>query len=509
MLILCGIVGIWGESNTLVLNAMLEEITHRGPDGQGKMIQDGFAMGHNRLSIIDIDGGAQPMTNEDKSLRLIFNGEIYNYNEIKKDLSGHEFKTDSDSEVILHLFEDEGENIVNRLDGMFAFAIFSNKDVFIARDPIGIKPLYYGYNNDNLYFSSEIKSLIKATNNINEFPAGHYYTDSQGFKKYYDLPPIPKMFSKNVEKITNSIRKKIEEAVIKRLMSDVPLGVFLSGGLDSSLISSIARKNTESTLHTFAVGTPQSADIQHSEEISKYIGTRHHTFKYNTKEVLEVLPEVIYHLESFDPALVRSAIPTYFVSQLAQEHVKVVLSGEGADELFGGYHYLKKIGNTKEELFGELKNITHSLHNTNLQRADRITMANSIEGRVPFLDIELIEEASKISPELKLFSEETNGSLIEKWILRKVSEAYLPYDFVWRKKEKFSVGSGTAEILESHADEAITDNEFNKRSSIHGVDIKSKEELLYFKIFKQFYKSSNILKTVGRSRSLDPGIIYN
>jgi asparagine synthase (glutamine-hydrolysing) len=509
VLILCGIAGIWGEPDKLVLNSMLEEITHRGPDGKGEIFKDEFALGHNRLSIIDIDGGTQPMTNEDKSLTLIFNGEIYNYNEIKKDLNSHEIETDSDSEVILHLFEDEGKDVVKRLDGMFAFAICSNKDVFIARDPLGIKPLYYGYKNDNLYFSSEIKSLVKATNDINEFPAGHYFTNSQGFKKYYDLPTIPDKFSKDIEKITNNIREKLEDAVIKRLMSDVPLGVFLSGGLDSSLISAIARKNTEGILHSFAVGTPQSADILHSEEISKYIGTKHHTFKYDIKEVLKILPEVIFHLESFDPALVRSAIPTYFVSRLAREHVKVVLSGEGADELFGGYHYLKKISNTKEELYRELKNITGNLHNTNLQRADRITMANSIEGRVPFLDIELVEEASKISPELKLFFNESDGSLIEKWILRKVSEAYLPQDFVWRKKEKFSIGTGTAEILESYADEAITDNEFSKRNLISDVEIKSKEELLYYKIFKQFYSSSNILKTIGKSRSLNPGVVYH
>ena len=173
--------GIWGVSDKLLLNSMLGEITHRGPDGQGKTFQDEFSLGHNWLSIIDVDGGAQPMKNENKSLTLIFNGEIYNHNEIKKDLSSHDFETDSDSEVILHLFEDEGKDVVKRLDGMFAFAICSNKDVFIARDPLGIKPLYYGYKNDNLYFSSEIKSLVKATNDINEFPAGHYFTNSQGF----------------------------------------------------------------------------------------------------------------------------------------------------------------------------------------------------------------------------------------------------------------------------------------------------------------------------------------
>ncbi len=507
---MCGIAGIWGESDNVMLGSMLEEISHRGPDGQGRVVRDDFSLGHNRLSIIDVEGGDQPISNEDSKLRLIFNGEIYNYKEIKKGLSDHDFKTDSDSEVILHLFEDKGKDVVKKLDGMFAFAICSDEDIFIARDPLGIKPLYYGYNGDNMYFSSEIKSLLKATGDINEFPAGYYYCSDQGFKKYYSLPEIPDNFSKDINEIILSIRKKLEEAVVKRLMSDVPLGVFLSGGLDSSIIAAIARKYKHGILHSFAVGTPQSADIMYSEEISKIIGTKHHTFKYSKEEIVEALPEVIYYLESFDPALIRSAIPTYFVSRLAQNYVKVVLSGEGADELFGGYHYLKKISNTNEQIFKELKNITASLHNTNLQRADRITMANSIEGRVPFLDIKLVDEALNISPELKLYSQEfKGGEPIEKWILRKVSEAYLPADFVWRKKEKFSVGSGTAQILESYADEMISDREFGRRHQIYSIDIKSKEELLYYKIFKEYYRSSNILKTVGKSRSLNPGFVYN
>ncbi len=506
---MCGIAGIWGKPNNSILDSMLKEISHRGPDGRGRVLSDAFALGHNRLSIIDVDGGAQPMTNEDGSLRLIFNGEIYNYNKIKKGLKGHNFKTESDSEVILHLFEDKGKDVVESLDGMFAFAICSNKDIFIARDPLGIKPLYYGIEAGKFYFSSEIKSLVKATKDINEFPAGHYYSNKYGFKKYYELPKIPNKFSNDIDKIIIRLRKNLEEAVTKRLMSDVPLGVFLSGGLDSSIISSIARKNTYGRLHSFAVGTPGSTDILYSEEMSKFLGTRHHTFKYDKKETIKILPEVIYYLESFDPALVRSAIPTYFVSRLAQEYVKVVLSGEGADELFGGYHYLKEINSDSKLLFQELKNITANLHNTNLQRADRITMANSIEGRVPFLDIKLVSEASNISPELKLYFKKSSGDFIEKWILRKISEAYLPDDFAWRKKEKFSIGSGTAEILESYADEVISESEFNKRNLIHDVEIKSKEELLYYKIFKQHYSTSSILKTIGKSRSLNPGVIYN
>ncbi len=506
---MCGIAGIWGDPDNSILDSMLEKISHRGPDGQGKTVKDNYSLGHNRLSIIDVEGGDQPITNEDGRLELIFNGEIYNYLDLKKDLGHHDFKTASDSEVILHLFEEEGRDVVKRLDGMFAFAICDNDDLFIARDPLGIKPLYYGKDDDALYFSSEIKSLIKATDDINEFPAGHYFRSGQGFKKYYSLPELPEEFSVDIEKSISRIRAKLEEAVKKRLMSDVPLGVFLSGGLDSSMISAIARKNTFGTLHSFAVGTPESPDIIHSQEIARHLGTTHHVFKYNKQEIIRILPEVIYHLESFDPALVRSAIPTFFVSRLASQHVKVVLSGEGADELFGGYHYLKELYNSNNAIHQELNNITNSLHNTNLQRADRITMANSIEGRVPFLDIDLVEEAMKISPELKLYDHASNGSFIEKWILRKVSEEYLPHDFIWRRKEKFSIGSGTAAILEEYADEFISGSEYQHSLAEFNGEIKSKEELLYYKIFKQLYEEPNIFKTVGRSRSLNPGQIYN
>lgn len=501
--------GVWGKRNDIVFDSMLKKIVHRGPDENGRIMKNNYSIGHNRLSIIDVDGGRQPIDNEDRSLELIFNGEIYNFKELKQSLPGHNFNTDTDSEVILHLFEEKGIDAINELDGMFAFAICSDDDVFMARDPLGIKPLYFGYKNEGLYFSSEIKSLLEATKDINEFPAGHYFTKSQGFKKYYSLPKIPSEFNTELDMIIENIRKKLEEAVIKRLVSDVPLGVFLSGGLDSSIISSIARKNTYGTLHSFSVGTPKSTDVFYSKIIAKRLGTKHHIFNYSKKEILEVLPEVVYYLESFDASLVRSAIPTFFVSKMAHDYVKVVFSGEGADEIFGGYHYLKKLNDSNEMVHNELLNITESLHNTNLQRVDRMTMANSIEGRVPFLDISLVSEGLKISPELKLYFDNTSGKIIEKWILRRVAEAYLPVDFIWRNKEKFAIGSGTAQILEDYAAEKISDSEFEKRHLYAGEKINSKEELLYFKIFKQYYGSESLLKTVGRCRSLNPGVICN
>ncbi len=504
---MCGIAGVWGKTNDDTMDAMLKKIKHRGPDEQDRAMRDQYTIGHNRLSIIDIQGGRQPISNEDDSLKLIFNGEIYNHQTIKKSLPEHTFKTKTDSEAIIHLYEQKGKDAVRDLDGMFAFALCSEDDIFMARDPLGIKPLYYGYKDQDLYFSSEIKSLLHATRGVREFPAGHYYSKKTGLKRYYSLPEIPAAFKQDIHRIVAITKKRLERAVTKRLMSDAPLGVFLSGGLDSSMVSSIARKHTCGKLHSFSVGTADSADIFYSKKMAKILGTEHHVYHYGPKEIIKVLPEVIYYLESYDAALVRSAIPTYFVSKMAKDYVKVVLSGEGADELFGGYHYLKTVNKTSSMLHDELLHITENLHNTNLQRADRMTMAHSIEARVPFLDTSVIGAAMDISPALKIYADTNGGKMIEKWILRRVAESYLPKDFIWRKKEKFAVGSGTAQVLEAHARAVISDKEFEKRHNFPEANIRSKEDMLYFNIFRHYYGAEKVLSTVGRSRSLNPGVI--
>jgi len=508
---MCGIAGIWGNPDKKKLKSMLDIIDHRGPDGKGRFVNNNFALGHNRLSIIDVLGGGQPISNEKGDKVLIFNGEIYNFKELRPLLKNHNFKTDTDSEVVLHLYEEFGPGAVKKLDGMFAFTILDGDEIFIARDPLGIKPLYYGYDKTkkDFYFSSEIKSLLKVTEDINEFPAGYHYHSNTGFGKYYELED-KKDFIDNMSFLLSVIPDKLEAAVKKRLMSDVPLGVFLSGGLDSSIISAIARKNTTGMLHSFAVGTPGSKDLKYSKELSRFIGTEHHVFEFGKKDILDVLPEVIYHLESYDPALVRSSIPTFFVSRLASDFVKVVLSGEGADEIFGGYHYLKKIHDDDYlDVHDELLNITRNLHNTNLQRADRLTMANSIEGRVPFLDIDLVSSAFKVSPELKLYTEGNKKDLTEKWILRKIAERYLPKSHIWRKKEKFAIGTGTAQILEEHAEKMVTDKDLEKTLDSKYLGISSKEELYYYNIFKEFYNVKKVTDSVGKSRSLNPGQIYS
>lgn len=504
---MCGIAGIIGEGwvDVEIMNQMLAAMGGRGPDACGMTVTEEGILGHNRLAIVDLTSGRQPMLNEDRRLFLVANGEIYNHSHLRWRLRrGHAFTTHSDSEAILHLYEEEGPDCVHSLDGMFAFAIKAPDHVFLARDPLGIKPLYYGFDqNSRLCFASEIKSLLQATEDVRELPPGSWYHSRLGLHRYYRLPePEKELF--DAEGAALMIRQTLERSVQKRLMADVPVGVFLSGGLDSSLISAIARRFTAGKLHSFAVGVEGSADLQAAGLMARHLGTEHHELAYRPEDVVDLLPQVIYHLESFDPALVRSAVPTFMVSRMAAQHVKVVLSGEGADELFAGYQYLRAIA-VRGGLDEELRRIISSLHNTNLQRLDRMTMAHSLEGRVPFLDVEMVRLALGVSPDLKM----SGDDLTEKWILRLVADHYLPAEIAWRKKEKFAVGTGTAEVLEGHAGQVVDSEEFAANREIPGGHvIRSKEEYLYWTHFRSHFGQEGLIGQMGRSRSLNPGQLY-
>ncbi|MDI3481437.1 MAG: hypothetical protein PWQ97_1092 [Tepidanaerobacteraceae bacterium] len=499
---MCGIAGGFGKPDAEKINTMLRMMEKRGPDDRGIYTSHDVVLGHNRLTIIDLNAGSQPLFNEDGTISLVFNGEIYNYRQLRKWLKnkGHVFKTDTDSEVLLHLYEELGPDMVYKLDGMFAFAIYSRDGFLMARDPLGIKPLYYGKDSEGtLYFASEIKGLLQITGDVKEFPNGHLYTDKEGFRRYFRIDS-GKEISADEETLIEKLEEKLSKAVQKRLMADVPLGVFLSGGLDSSLIAAIARKYVDGQLHSFAVGIKGSEDLYYSRMVAEHLGTTHHVFEYTKEDVIEALPKVIYYLESFDPALVRSAIPTYFVSRLASKYVKVVLSGEGADELFAGYEYLKR--RDIKDINEELLRLTNALHNTNLQRVDRMTMANSIEGRVPFLDVEIVNFAFSIKEELKL----SPTKHTEKWILRKVAEKYLPRQVVWRKKEKFAHGTGTSRILASWAKNEAS--AYVTEGETHGAGAGScKEEQVYRKIFKRHFPKVKDASFVGKTRSVLPGEI--
>lgn len=495
---MCGIVAIYGDNANRWashLDAVLNRLSHRGPDDQGTYVGSNIAVGQTRLSIIDVAGGRQPIFAEDEQKCIICNGEIYNYLALKDELSQHRFRTNSDTEVIVHLFEEIGKEAVSRLDGMFAFVLYDGEDILVARDPLGIKPLYQGQREGCLFFASELKALDGMVDSIQEFPPGYYYSSKKGLVQFYRLPEIID-WNGNVDDISKLLREKLSKAVQKRWMSDVPLGCFLSGGVDSSLISAISKLNFDH-LDTFSVGLGEDApDLMYAREVADFLGTEHHEYIYTKDEVLEALPNIIYHLESFDPALVRSAIPCYFVSRLAKGYVKVILTGEGSDEVFAGYHYFKRFS-SKEDVYKETVRILTGLHNMNLQQVDRATMAHSIEGRVPFLDMDFVEYTISMDPALKLAGKKRRR--IEKWLLRQAFTGYLPDEIIWRPKMEFAAGCGSERLLTDLLEDKISDAEFEwERKKIENVPISSKEELYYFRIFQSFFNTDGAIETIGR-----------
>ncbi len=490
---MCGIAVICGEKNPELLHMMMHRMKHRGPDGTGTFLTDDVSLGHIRLSILDPAGGAQPMCTEWSGICISFNGEVYNFRELRRVLERRApFRTSSDTEVVLRLYEEMGPDCVHELDGMFAFAIYDNGELFVARDRLGIKPLYYGWTSrGKLAFASEVKGLLGCSG-IKEFPPGHLFTTREGITPYY-LIPSRQAPALGMDEAVTQLRAHLRQAVRKRLVADVPVGVFLSGGLDSSIIAALMKESLDE-LHSFAVGVDDSPDVLAAREVAAFLGTIHHEYVYSPEEMLEVLPDVIYYLESFDMPLVRSAIPNYFVARLARHTVKVILTGEGSDELFSGYRYLQDYQDPAL-LDEELRQITAALHNTNLQRADRMSMAHSIEARVPFLDRDMIEFAFALPPDIK----QSREARMEKWLLRKAFEHDLPDRLVWRPKQKFSEGTGSADIMRFAAEASVSSNDFAHEAEEAPVQIRTKEELLYYRLYKRHYGSPDTHHLVGRT----------
>lgn len=490
---MCGILGIFGSnvSKQYDIASMLSSLVHRGPDDRGIIQTSNWALGHQRLSIMDIESGHQPMQSSATGPFSICNGEIYNFRGLQSEhFPNYPFQTDADSEILLPLFESFGTNLSPYLDGMFSFVVSDGQDWLAGRDRIGIKPLYRGTRGDHTFFASELKTLVNVAEQIEAFPQSHYYHSQAGYVSYYQLPHIDS-FQQDLDAILTAIRQTLTRSVRKRLMSDVPVGVFLSGGLDSSVIAALMKPHV-AQLHSFSVGLPHSPDLKAARQVADHLGTIHHEYVYSEAEMQAVLPEVIYYLESYDPALVRSAIPCYFVSRLARQHVKVVLTGEGADELFAGYSYLSDYDDP-HALQQESVAILQGLHNLNLQRVDRMTMAHSLEGRVPFLDIEFIELCLSIDPQLKLHS--TFG--IEKWLLRKAFEDLLPPEIVWRDKLEFAQGCGSSGVLEAHAEATVAPHTLVEVQR-QGTVVNSPEELLYYRLFQDYFPHPDAANVVGR-----------
>jgi asparagine synthase (glutamine-hydrolysing) len=494
---MCGITAIWGDKDTALTGRMMKSLIHRGPDAYGIASWKSATLGHRRLSIMDPEGGRQPIFNENKAVAIIANGEIYNFASFKEALSiSHRFSTTSDSEVPLHLYEDLGRSMINNLDGMFALILTDGEELFAARDPVGIKPLYYGHSGRRMIFASELKALSGRATDVKEFPPGTCFHTQTGFHKYRHLP-WAEPEDMTVEHWCQLIRETLEQAITKRLMSDVPLGAFLSGGLDSSIIAAVARTYMNE-LHTFSVGLEGSRDLEAARIVAQHIDSIHHEYIFTPDDIRNYLPEIIFYLESFDQDLVRSAVPCYFVSRLASDYVKVILTGEGADELFGGYSYYKDF-ETNMTLHEELYRSVSSLHNINLQRVDRLTMAHSLEGRVPFLDMEMIRLGQRIPSQLKIY-QLLNGTHVEKWILRKAFEDLLPPEIVWRTKEQFDEGSGTVDRLARIGQYFMTRTAAREYAAVHKEDhIRSHEECVYHKLLCEAYATpATILANVAR-----------
>jgi asparagine synthase (glutamine-hydrolysing) len=501
---MCGIAGCIGIDDTTTIELMLDALPHRGPDDRGIHVYGPFVFGHTRLSIVDVTKGHQPILGDEGKSGIICNGEIYNYKAIRQHLAfKYTFTTHSDSEVILPLYREKGPDCVRDLDGMFAFALYQEDAFMLARDPIGIKPLYYGYKDGHFYFSSELAAMsLSGVSEVHEFPCGHYYTPQRGFIRYYDVPPAKDYHLTDVEHTTDLIRCTLIQAVRKRLLADkqIHVGAFCSGGLDSSLIASIAARDIPN-LHTFAVGMRDAAGRESDDLIAAriaadHIGSNHHEYLITEDDYYMALPRVIQKLETYDPSLVRCAVPCYFTCKLAADYVTVVLTGEGADELFAGYHYLKRF--PVEQINIESRRLIAGVHNINLQRADRMGMLFSLELRVPFFDTDMIDLCMKISPSLKI--KEENKNKVEKWILRKAFEgtSHLPDKILWRYKLQYTQGAGCEKLGERLAENEITDDDYNRiKDQNPNAKITSKEAAYYYKIFKKHHPQDSVLKSIG------------
>ena len=515
---MCGIATIFNiKEQTPALRKkaleMAKKIRHRGPDWSGIYCGKTAILAHERLSIVDPQSGRQPLFSHDRKQVLAVNGEIYNHREIRKQYAGrYEFQTGSDCEVILALYRDKGIDFLEDLNGIYAFALYDEEkdDFLIARDPIGVIPLYIGRDKDGkVYCASELKALEGFCDEYEPFLPGHYYIGSEGkMKRWYKRDWMDYDSVKDNGGNATDIRAALDEAVKRQLMSDVPYGVLLSGGLDSSVISALAKQyaskriETDSRqdawwpqLHSFAVGLKGAPDLAKAREVAEHIGTVHHEINYTIQEGLDAVRDVIYFIETYDVTTVRASTPMYLLARVIKSMgIKMVLSGEGADEVFGGYLYFHKAPNAKafhEETVRKLS----KLHLYDCLRANKSLAAWGVEGRVPFLDKEFLDVAMRLNPELKMCP----GKTIEKKIVREAFADLLPESVVWRQKEQFSDGVGYSWIdtLKQITAEAVSDEQMAHAAERFPINPPmNKEEYYYRSIFEEYFPSESAARSV-------------
>ena len=508
---MCGIVCAFDlkESAAVLRPQLLEmskQIRHRGPDWSGIYDSDNAIMSHERLAIVDPASGKQPLFSPDSRLVLAANGEIYNHQELRKQFEGsYDFQTQSDCEVILALYQKKGVSFLDELNGIFGFAIYDSEQdsYFVARDHMGIIPLYIGWDaNGTFYVASELKALEGVCTKIELFPPGHYMHSSDGvLVPWYTRDWMDYDAVKDNTTSIAEIREALEAAVHRQLMSDVPYGVLLSGGLDSSVTSAIAKKYAQKRiesgdttdawwpqLHSFSVGLEGSPDLAAAQKVADHIGTVHHEIKFTIQEGLDAIKDVVYNLETYDITTIRASTPMYLMARVIKSMgIKMVLSGEGADELFGGYLYFHKAPSAKD-FHEETVRKLDKLHMYDCLRANKSLAAWGIEGRVPFLDKEFMDVAMRINPNDKMI----HGERMEKWVLRKAFESYLPESVAWRQKEQFSdgVGYNWIDTLKEVVAAAVTDEQLaNAKYKFPLQTPTSKEEFYYRSIFETHFPS--------------------
>jgi asparagine synthase (glutamine-hydrolysing) len=500
---MCGIAGRLGPDAPGEDQRMLARLEHRGPDDQGEVRFAGGWLGHRRLAIVDVEGGHQPLRGSDGKRWLVGNGEIYNHRDVRRTLGDDGYATGSDNEVALRLLERRGPDALGELEGMYALlsATADGGSFVAARDPVGIKPLYWARRGAAVRFASELCAFDPTWRAaVEAFPPGFHWTPERGLRRFAKAVPAEGGAAAAGAEPSDDDLEETREVLIasvrRQMMGDVPVGVFLSGGLDSTLIAAIAAQHCAERgerLATFAVGVAGSPDKLAAPQAAEYLGTDHHEHLYTADEALAAVAPVVRAIEHFDPSLVRSAVPNYLLAGMTSRYVKVVLTGEGADELFAGYSYLRDFSDP-DQLHEELMRTVRGLHNLNLQRCDRVTMAHGLEARVPFLDRQVIALALRLPGAWKV----ATPGVPEKRLLRRAFTGWLPAELLWREKSQFGDGSGAASVLTDVVERDITEAEFAAEADATDPPLRTREELAYFRIWREHLRGVRPERNIAR-----------
>jgi asparagine synthase (glutamine-hydrolysing) len=489
-----GIAGVFPSQNQNLVKEMLKKIEHRGTTTP--QIYDGVYGSLGTIYYEILHEAPGPLTTPNQERSIVFDGKLINEENINDLLSFHKLSHNNNAEIVLHAYEELGTRLFGRLEGEFALAILDGERFLMARDRLGIRPLYYGFNEGKLCFASEIKALIGIVDQIHEFPPGNFLLSDHGMFDYQ--PYFPKTVQLNgamdsAQQLSVHLKRAVERAIPK----DAEVGVWLSGGVDSSVIAALARPFVD-RLYAFSAGIEGAPDLHYAKQVAEHIGAEYHARTYTLQEMQDILELVIYHLESFDAPLVHSAVSNYLVAKLASDYVPFVLSGEGGDELFAGYAYQKEFS-SEVELTLSIQEAISALHNTALQRVDRSATAHRTGFAVPFLDPEVVRYALAIPARWKIRGPQE----MEKWPLRQGLADTLPNEVIWRGKSKFWEGSGSGKSLTKYADEAISKEAFLAERDLgsHG-QLQSKEELLYYRIFRQHFKDAIPMDEIGRTQHI-------